>query len=176
MQNGLSVDVEDWFQVGAFERTIGRADWDGLECRVEANCDAVLQIFAEAGATGTFFTLGWVAERYPALIRRIVAAGHELASHGYDHKRVFNMTAGEFAADLEKARAILEDAGGVAIRGYRAPSFSMDRRTPWAHAILAEQGYAYSSSVAPVVHITAGPKARAMPGSRLATATSSNGR
>jgi peptidoglycan/xylan/chitin deacetylase (PgdA/CDA1 family) len=112
MQNGLSVDVEDWFQVGAFERTIDRADWDGLECRVEANCDAVLQIFADSGARGTFFTLGWVAERYPALIKRIVAAGHELASHGYDHKRVFNMTADEFAADLRQARAILEDLGG----------------------------------------------------------------
>jgi polysaccharide deacetylase family protein (PEP-CTERM system associated) len=152
MQNGLSVDVEDWFQVGAFERTIDRADWSTLECRVEANCDAVLQIFAEAETKGTFFTLGWVAERYPALIKRIVDAGHELASHGYDHKRVFNMTAGEFAADLEKTQAILEDLGGVAVRGYRAPSFSVDTRTPWAHAVLAEQGYAYSSSVAPVIH------------------------
>jgi polysaccharide deacetylase family protein (PEP-CTERM system associated) len=152
MQNGLSVDVEDWFQVGAFERTIDRADWPTLECRVEANCDAVLQIFADAGAKGTFFTLGWVAERYPTLIKRITDAGHELASHGYDHKRVFNLTADEFAADLKKTRTILEDLGGVAIRGYRAPSFSVDTRTPWAHAVLAEQGYAYSSSVAPVVH------------------------
>ena len=152
MQNGLSVDVEDWFQVGAFERTIDRADWPALECRVEANCDAVLQIFAEAKAKGTFFTLGWVAERYPALIKRIVGAGHELASHGYDHRRVFSMTADEFAADLKKTRAILEDLGGVAIRGYRAPSFSVDARTSWAHPVLAEQGYAYSSSVAPVVH------------------------
>ena len=139
MQNGLSVDVEDWFQVGAFERTIDRADWPALECRVEANCDAVLHLFAEAGVRGTFFTLGWVAERDPALIRRIVDAGHELASHGYDHKRVFQMTAGEFAADLEKTRAILENLGGQPVRGYRAPSFSVDARTPWAHAVLAEQ-------------------------------------
>ncbi|OHD04234.1 MAG: polysaccharide deacetylase [Sphingopyxis sp. RIFCSPHIGHO2_01_FULL_65_24] len=152
MQNGLSVDVEDWFQVGAFERVIDRADWPALECRVEANCDAVLQLFAEAGVTGTFFTLGWVAERYPALIRRIVDAGHELASHGYDHQRVFAMTPDAFAADLKKTRAILEGLGGVPVRGYRAPSFSVDQRTPWAHPILAEQGYAYSSSVAPVVH------------------------
>lgn len=152
MQNGLSVDVEDWFQVGAFERVIDRADWPTLECRVEANCDAVLQIFAEAGVHGTFFTLGWVAERYPALIQRIVAAGHELASHGYDHQRVFAMTPDAFAADLKKTRTILEDLGGVAVRGYRAPSFSIDQRTPWAHPILAEQGYAYSSSVAPVAH------------------------
>src|SRR3546814_3157701 len=102
MQNGLSVDVEDWFQVGAFERTIDRADWPALECRVEGNCDAVLAMFAEAGATGTFFTLGWVAERYPALLRRIVEAGHELASPGYDHRRVFPLTADESAADLQK--------------------------------------------------------------------------
>src|SRR3546814_16852350 len=99
MQNGLSVDVEDWFQVGAFERTINRADWPTLECRVEANCDAVLQIFADAGATGTFFTLGWVAERYHALIKRIVAAGNELASQGHDHKRVFTMNADEYRTE-----------------------------------------------------------------------------
>src|SRR3546814_20538533 len=99
MQNGLSVDVEDWFQVGAFERTINRADWPTLECRVEANCDAVLQIFADAGATGTFFTLGWVAERYPALIKRIVAAGPALAGHGYDPKRVFNMPAAQYIGE-----------------------------------------------------------------------------
>lgn len=152
MRNGLSVDVEDWFQVGAFERTIDRADWPTLDCRVEANCDAVLTLFDEAGVKGTFFTLGWVAERYPALIKRIVAAGHELASHGYDHARVFNLTADQFAADLNKSRAILEDAGGTAVTGYRAPSFSIDLHTPWAHPILAEHGYAYSSSVAPVVH------------------------
>lgn len=150
--NGLSVDIEDWFQVGAFENSIDRNNWSSLECRVEANCDAVLALFAEAGVRGTFFTLGWVAERHPALIGRIVAAGHELASHGYDHARVFTLTAAEFAEDLRKSRAILEDAGGVAVTGYRAPSFSIDPRTPWAHRILAEQGYRYSSSVAPVVH------------------------
>lgn len=150
--NGLSVDIEDWFQVGAFETTIDRADWPKLDCRVERNCDAVLALFDAAGVKGTFFTLGWVAERYPALIRRIVAAGHELASHGYDHARVFTLTANQFAADLKHSRAILEDAGGTAVTGYRAPSFSIDPRTPWAHAILAEQGFTYSSSVAPVVH------------------------
>ena len=100
----------------------------------------------------TFFTLGWVAEREPAAIRAIVERGHELASHGYDHARVFTMTREQFAADLAKTRAILEDAGGTAISGYRAPSFSIDARTPWAHEILAEQGYRYSSSVAPIVH------------------------
>lgn len=150
--NAMSVDIEDWFQVGAFEKVIDRADWDSLECRVEANSDAVLALFADAGIKATFFTLGWVAERYPALIRRIVAAGHELASHGYDHGRVFLMTPEQFRADLAKSRKLLEDAGGVTVNGYRAPSFSIDRRTPWAHEILAEQGYTYSSSVAPIVH------------------------
>lgn len=150
--NGLSVDIEDWFQVGAFEHCIGRDDWPRLESRVERNSDAVLALFDRAGVKGTFFTLGWVAERAPALIRRIVGAGHELASHGYDHQRVFQMDAHIFAADLARARGLIEDAGGVAVAGYRAPSFSIDARTPWAHGVLAEAGYAYSSSVAPVKH------------------------
>ncbi len=150
--NGLSVDVEEWFQVGAFERVIDPADWDGLESRVERNTDAVLALFADAGVRATFFTLGWVAERHPALIRRIVAGGHELASHGWDHRRVFTMNADAFRADLRRARAVLEDAGGLAVAGYRAPSFSIDARTPWAHPVLTEEGYAYSSSVAPLRH------------------------
>lgn len=152
MHNGLSVDVEDWFQVGAFERVIGRDGWDGLSHRVEQNTDEVLALFAEAGVQATFFTLGWVAERYPALLRRIAAAGHEVASHGYDHARVFTFTPDQFRADLRKARALLEDASGQRVSGYRAPSFSIDARTPWAHPILAEEGYAYSSSVAPIRH------------------------
>jgi polysaccharide deacetylase family protein (PEP-CTERM system associated) len=152
IQNALSVDVEDWFQVGAFERTIRRADWDALTHRVEGNTNAVLDLFAQARVTGTFFTLGWVAERYPALMRRIADAGHEVASHGYDHARVFTFTPEQFRADLRKSRAILEDASGQAVTGYRAPSFSIDPRTPWAHPILAEEGYRYSSSVAPIRH------------------------
>jgi len=150
--NGLSVDIEDWFQVGAFERTIRREDWDGLSSRVERNSDAVIDLFGRMGAKATFFTLGWVAERHPALIRRIVDAGHELASHGWDHVRVFTMTPDRFRGDLRRTRAVLEDLGGQRVTGYRAPSFSIDRRTPWAHEILSEEGYAYSSSVAPVVH------------------------
>jgi polysaccharide deacetylase family protein (PEP-CTERM system associated) len=152
MLNALSVDIEDWFQVGAFETTIRREDWDGLECRVEANTDAVLQLFDDGGVKATFFTLGWVAERYPALMRRIVEGGHEIASHGCNHDRVFAMTPQAFAADLARARKTIEDAAGVAVTGYRAPSFSIDARTPWAHEELAAAGYAYSSSVAPVVH------------------------
>lgn len=150
--NAMSVDIEDWFQVGAFENTIRRADWDGLEHRVEANTDAVIALFERCGVKATFFTLGWVGERYPKLMRRIVDAGHELASHGYDHARVFTMTPDEFRADIARTRAILEDASGQAVTGYRAPSFSIDQRTPWAHEILAEEGYAYSSSVAPLAH------------------------
>ncbi|RZF66509.1 DUF3473 domain-containing protein [Sphingomonas populi] len=152
MRHALSVDIEEWFQVGAFERVIDRKDWDSLESRVEYNTDAVLALFAETGVKATFFTLGWVAARHPALIRRIVAAGHELASHGWAHQRVFTMQPEVFRADIDRARKTLEDAGGVRVTGYRAPSFSIDARTPWAHPILAEAGYAYSSSVAPLKH------------------------
>ncbi|NIJ60745.1 XrtA system polysaccharide deacetylase [Qipengyuania flava] len=150
--NGLSVDVEDWFQVGAFEHTIAREDWDGLELRVGDNVARILDLFDEAGVKATFFTLGWIAERNRAAMRAIVDRGHELASHGYDHARVFTLSQTEFAEDLAKSRAILEDAAGQAITGYRAPSFSIDARNRWAHEVLAEHGYAYSSSVAPIVH------------------------
>ncbi|WP_315764024.1 XrtA system polysaccharide deacetylase [Sphingomonas sp. Y38-1Y] len=150
--NVMSVDVEDWFQVGAFERVIDKADWPRLQHRVEANTDAVLALFAETGVKATFFTLGWVAHHYPALIRRIAEAGHEVASHGWDHDRVFTFTPDQFRDDLARARAALEDAGGQAVTGYRAPSFSFDARTPWAHRVLAEAGYGYSSSIAPLTH------------------------
>ena len=150
--NGLSVDVEDWFQVGAFEHTIAREDWDGLELRVGDNVARILDLFDEAGVKATFFTLGWIAERNRTAMRAIVDRGHELASHGYDHARVFTLSRTEFADDLAKSRAILEDAAGQAITGYRAPSFSIDARNRWAHEVLAEHGYAYSSSVAPIVH------------------------
>lgn len=150
--NGLSVDVEDWFQVGAFETVIPRSDWDGLALRVEDNVARILDLFAAAEVKATFFTLGWVAQRQPATIRRIVDAGHELASHGWDHARVFALDRARFADDIARARGVLEDAGGTAITGYRAPSFSIDARTPWAYDVLAEHGYTYSSSVAPVVH------------------------
>lgn len=152
MLNALSVDVEDWFQVGAFEKVVERECWDVLQPRVERNTDKVLELFDRAGVKATFFTLGWVARRYPALIRRIVEAGHEIASHGWDHARVFTMSAAVFRADLERTRIAIEDACGQSPLGYRAPSFSIDQRTPWAHPILAEEGYSYSSSVAPIRH------------------------
>lgn len=150
--NALSVDVEEWFQVGAFEHVIARRDWSALLSRVENNVARILDLFAEAEAKATFFTLGWVAERHPALIRRIVDAGHEVASHGYDHARVFNFDRAGFAVDIRKAREILQDCSGHAVTGYRAPSFSIDARNPWAFDVLADHGYAYSSSVAPIVH------------------------
>ena len=150
--NAMSVDIEDWFQVGAFETVVDRADWDQLEHRVENNSRAVLSLFDEAGIKATFFVLGWVAERYPALMLQIASAGHEIANHGYDHARVFTLSPDQFRADLDRSRKLLEDASGQKVTGYRAPSFSIDQRTPWAHEILAEQGYAYSSSVAPIHH------------------------
>ena len=150
--SGFSVDVEDWFQVGAFEKVIDRKDWDSLAVRVDHNTNHLLDMCAELGVKATFFTLGWVAARHPALMRRIVEQGHELASHGWAHARVFTLDAETFAADIGDARKALEDASGAAVKGYRAPSFSIDQRTPWAHPILAEQGYAYSSSVAPIAH------------------------
>jgi polysaccharide deacetylase family protein (PEP-CTERM system associated) len=152
VRNALSVDVEDWFQVGAFEDVISRADWDGLEQRVERNTEAVLELFDQAGVIGTFFTLAWVAGRYPSLIRKIADHGHEIASHGMDHKRVFEMDRAGFLSDVTKSKAILEDTSGQHVSGYRAPSFSIDTRTPWAHDALVEAGYGYSSSVAPIRH------------------------
>lgn len=150
--NAMSVDIEDWFQVGAFETVIDRADWDQLEHRVERNTNDVLALFDEAGIKATFFILGWVAERYPALMQQIAEAGHEIANHGYDHARVFTLSPAQFRADLDRSRKIIEDASGQQVIGYRAPSFSIDQRTPWAHEILAEEGYTYSSSVAPINH------------------------
>ena len=151
-RNALTVDVEDYFQVEAFARTIPRADWDSFPRRVEASTDRLLDQFARAGVRGTFFTLGWVAERHPTLVRRIVAAGHELASHGHGHARVATLTAEEFRADVTRAKHLLEDIGGVAIAGYRAPTFSIGPATPWAYPILAETGHRYSSSIYPVRH------------------------
>lgn len=150
--NGLSVDVEDWFQVGAFENVIKREDWDDLALRVEDNVARILDLFGEAGVSATFFTLGWVAKRCPQVIRRIADAGHEVASHGFDHARVFTLDAANFAEDIRVTREILEDASGQAVTGYRAPSFSIDPRSLWAFEVLAAQGYTYSSSVAPIVH------------------------
>lgn len=150
--NAMSVDVEDYFQVQAFAKTIDRADWDRLECRVERNTDGVLRLFDEAEVKATFFTLGWVAERYPQLIRRIVEQGHELASHGYAHFRADSQTPDSFRKDIRKTKRLLEDTGGVAVNGYRAATFSIGTKNLWAFDVLGEEGYRYSSSVNPIRH------------------------
>ncbi len=150
--NAMSVDVEDYFQVSAFEQQVSRAQWEDQTLRVERNTDRILQMFDDAGVKSTFFTLGWVAERCPQLIQRIVAQGHELASHGYDHTRVYHQRPDEFRADIEKTRAILEDTGGVQILGYRAASYSIVEQNLWALDILAETGHQYSSSIYPIRH------------------------
>jgi polysaccharide deacetylase family protein (PEP-CTERM system associated) len=162
--NAMTVDVEDYFHVQAFAGVINRADWDALPCRVEANTDRILGLLDAAGVQATMFTLGWVAERYPQVVRRIVAAGHELASHGYGHQRVDSLSEAEFRADVSRARAVLENIGGVAVRGYRAPTFSINPRTPWAYDVLGETGHVYSSSIYPVRHDLYGaPDAPRMP-------------
>ena len=150
--NALTVDVEDYFQVSAFERQIPRTDWDSLPCRVERNIDRILELFDEQGAKATFFTLGWVAKRYPAMVRRIGDAGHEVASHGFSHRRASDQDASDFLADIRGAKALLEDVSGRDIRGYRAPSFSVGPGTPWAFECIARAGYRYSSSVYPIHH------------------------
>lgn len=148
--NGLSVDLEDWFQVGAFESVVERGEWNVLADRVEHNVHRILDLLDEARAKATFFALGRVARRQGGLMREIAARGHELAAHGWDHARVFRMDRQAFAEDLSRTRKVLEDAAGVRVGGYRAPGFSIDRRTPWAYMELAEQGFAYSSSIVPV--------------------------
>lgn len=150
--NAMTVDVEDYFQVSAFADRVDRTDWAGISCRVERNTEAVLQIFSDKGISATFFTLGWVAERYPMLIRRIVESGHELASHGFAHFRIYEQKPEQFRDDVKRTKCLLEDTGGQEIVGYRAASFSLNSDTLWAADILAEEGYRYSSSVYPIHH------------------------
>lgn len=151
-RNAMTCDVEDYFQVSAFERVIPYARWAELECRIPRNVDRLLQLFDDAGVKATFFTLGWVAERLPAVVRRIAEQGHEIASHGMRHVRVSSQTRDEFGADATRAKRLLEDVAGCEVKGYRAASWSFDARTPWAHSVLAEAGYRYSSSLYPIAH------------------------
>lgn len=148
----MTVDVEDYFQVAAFERVISPSEWDRWPRRVDANTHRVLDLFASSGIRATFFVLGWVAERHPDIIRRISAEGHELASHGWDHRRVTTLSQAEFRADVRRTKHLLEDLGSVAVRGYRAPSYSIGRDNLWALDVLAEEGHAYSSSIYPIHH------------------------
>lgn len=150
--NAMTVDVEDYFQVEALAPHIPRWEWDQRECRIEANVDRILQLFADNHAKATFFTLGWLAERYPQMVRRIVDNGHELASHGLSHQRADHQSRPQFLADVTRAKALLEDIGGVRVNGYRAPSFSITRRNLWSLNVLDEAGYKYSSSTNPINH------------------------
>jgi polysaccharide deacetylase family protein (PEP-CTERM system associated) len=152
LMNALTVDVEDYFQVSAMAPHIARDSWDAQPCRVERNVQRLLAMFAQHGAHATFFTLGWVAERYPQLVRDIVAGGHELASHGYGHLRASDQSQADFAQDVRRAKALLEDIGGQEVQGYRAPSFSIGHGNAWAFDVLLDAGYRYSSSVYPVQH------------------------
>jgi polysaccharide deacetylase family protein (PEP-CTERM system associated) len=150
--NAMTVDVEDGFQAQAFARCIARADWDSLPLRVDRNTNVILDQFARAEVTATFFTLGWVAERFPGLVRRIVAEGHELASHGWDHTRADTQDEEVFRADVRRARSMLQEISGVAVSGYRAATFSIGPRNMWALRILRQEGYRYSSSINPIRH------------------------
>jgi len=150
--NAMTVDVEDYFQVSAFEPYIQQEEWEHFPMRVEANIERILTMFERHDVKATFFTLGWVAERYPAMTRRIVDAGHELASHGYRHVRVVNQSPASFRADVRRSRLLLEDIGGSAVLGYRAASYSIGRDNLWALDVLAETGHRYSSSIYPIKH------------------------
>ena len=152
MTNALTIDVEDYFQVSAFAPYIKRSDWNSVECRIEKNINSILEMLSQHATKATFFTLGWIAERYPDMVRSIIREGHELASHGYGHERASDQTEAEFLADIHLAKMVLEDLAGSEVKGYRAPSFSIGSRNLWAFDCLATAGYRYSSSVYPVQH------------------------
>ncbi|HAL39703.1 MAG TPA: polysaccharide deacetylase family protein [Polaromonas sp.] len=150
--NALTIDVEDYFQVSAFAPHIARSEWNTRECRVERNVNSILEMLACRDTKATFFTLGWIAERYPQLVRQIVKEGHELASHGYGHERASEQTEEAFFADIHLAKIVLEDLAGSEVNGYRAPSFSIGTGNLWAFDCLARAGYRYSSSIYPIRH------------------------
>lgn len=152
MRNALTIDVEDYFQVSAFAPFVRRSDWASRECRIERNVSRILAMLDEHSAKATFFTLGWIAERYPGMVRLIIDNGHELASHGFGHERVSSLDRSAFQTDVERAKKVLEDVAGVKVRGYRAPSFSIDYRSLWAFDVLMQVGHEYSSSIYPVRH------------------------
>lgn len=150
--NVMTIDVEDYFHVSNFESVVDRANWGHMESRVGRNTDRLLELFAESKVTATFFVLGWVAERFPRIVQRIAAQGHEVASHGYGHRLVYDQSREQFREDVRKAKTILEDVSGSRIDGYRAPSFSITNRSLWALDVLIEQGYRYDSSIYPIHH------------------------
>ena len=150
--NAMTVDVEDYFHVSVFDGVVPRHAWDGLESRVCANTERLLQIFDTAGVSATFFVLGWVADRFPSLVRRIAAQGHEIASHGYGHRLVYDLTEGAFRDDIRRSKDLLESTIGQPVFGYRAPSYSVTSRSLWALDVLIEEGFRYDASIFPIHH------------------------
>src|SRR5581483_10811265 len=170
-RNVISVDVEDYFHVEAFSRVVSRDSWGQYPCRVEQNTRRLMDVLDASGVHGTFFILGWVADRYPGLVREIVARGHEPSCHSYWHRLIYGLTPAEFRADTLRAKECIEQAAGQAVKGYRAPSFSITAKSAWAPEVLAELGFEYDSSVFPVMHDTYGvPEAPCRP-FRFATAS-----
>jgi polysaccharide deacetylase family protein (PEP-CTERM system associated) len=152
IRNAMTIDVEDYFQVSAFAPHISKELWPTLPCRVEKNVDRILSLLDQSGVKATFFTLGWIAERYPEMVKRIVSEGHELASHGYSHQRASEQTASEFYEDVSQSKSLLEQISGQVVLGYRAPSFSIGSNNLWALDVLLNAGYKYSSSIYPIKH------------------------
>jgi polysaccharide deacetylase family protein (PEP-CTERM system associated) len=152
IRNAMTIDVEDYFQVSAFAPHISRDHWDHLPCRVERNIECILALLDEKNVKATFFTLGWIAKRYPQIVRCIVDNGHELASHGYNHLRASDQSPEEFWDDVTRSKQLLEDLGGQSVIGYRAPSFSINHHNLWALDKLLDAGYLYSSSIYPIRH------------------------
>jgi polysaccharide deacetylase family protein (PEP-CTERM system associated) len=150
--NAMTIDVEDYFQVSAFDDVVPRSAWDGMESRVVRNTHRLLDLFSEEGVTGTFFVLAWVAERHPGLVRAIAARGHEIASHGFGHRLVYDQTPDAFREDVRRARQLLQSIAGVPVLGYRAPSYSITRQSLWALDVLIDEGYTYDSSIFPIRH------------------------
>ncbi|MEX2474906.1 XrtA system polysaccharide deacetylase [Marinobacter sp.] len=152
IQNALTIDVEDYFQVAALSEAVDRADWSSMEYRVEANTERLLDLFDKHNTRATFFTLGWVAERSPALVRQIQAAGHEIASHGYSHQLIYTQTPDVFREETHKSKTILEDITGEPVTGYRAASYSITSESRWALDVLCDEGFTWDSSIFPVHH------------------------
>jgi polysaccharide deacetylase family protein (PEP-CTERM system associated) len=150
--NAMTIDVEDYFHVSVFDGILPRSQWATMESRVCRNTERLLAIFAEYQVRATFFVLGWVAERFPALVGAIAGGGHEIASHGLNHRLIYDQTPAAFREDVRRAKAVLEDAGGRRVYGYRAPSYSITPRSLWALDILIEEGYRYDSSIFPIRH------------------------
>jgi polysaccharide deacetylase family protein (PEP-CTERM system associated) len=152
VRNAMTIDVEDYFQVSAFDNVVSRDSWETMPSRVVANTRRLIEMFEAAGVKATFFVLGWVAERYPELIAEIAKGGHELASHGYGHRLVYDQSPEGFREDVRRAKGLIEEKGNARVRGYRAPSYSITKRSLWALDVLAEEGYTYDASIFPIRH------------------------